>query len=133
VIIDYLFETRGRGGMAKASDRWRELDLVNAVDGALDSVIQVFYLRRDGIAIDGTPFATRQLERAAAIFAWLGTQLAPDARSFEHGLGVAELSLICALDWMAFRSTYPTETTPFAALRAAWREHPSLAATRPHV
>jgi len=90
--------------------------------------MQVFYLRRDGIAIDGTVFAERQLARVDAIFAWLATQLAPRER-----LGLVELSAICALDWMDFRRAYPTERAgALGWLRAAWREHPSLVATRPH-
>lgn len=133
VIIDWLTTTRGHGGLAAPADRWREANLVNAIDAALDAVIQLFYLRRDGIAIDGTAYATRQLERADAIFAWLGTQLAADRRGFAAGLGLAELSLVCALDWMDFRATYPTErAAAVASVRAAWAEHPSLGATRPH-
>ena len=133
-IIEWLFATRGYNGMAPPRDHWRELNLVNAIDGALDAVVQVFYLRRDGVAIEGTPYATRQFERADAIFAWLGKELAPDQTSFDgRGLGLAELSLVCALDWMDFRGSYPTERAGLATLRAAWRERPSLAATRPHV
>ncbi len=108
-------------------------NLVNAVDAALDAVIQLFYLRRDGVAIDGTPYATRQLARADAIFGWLATQKASDGTSFVGGLGVAEISVVCALDWMEFRNTYPTERAAgVESVRAAWRDRPSLAATRPH-
>jgi glutathione S-transferase len=134
VIIDWLFSTRGYGGMSPPRDRWREQNLVNAVDAALDAVIQVFYLRRDQVPIEGTPYAMRQLERADAIFAWLGRELAPEGTSFDgRGLGLAELSLVCALEWMDFRGTYPTERAGFGALRSAWRERFSLAETRPHV
>ncbi|MEZ4361420.1 MAG: glutathione S-transferase family protein [Kofleriaceae bacterium] len=135
VIIDWLTTTRGFGGLAPPADRWREANLVNAIDAAVDSAIQLFYLRRDGIAIDGNPFATRQLERVDAIFTWLGNELGPDARSFAPGvasLGLAEISLVAVLDWMDFRQTYPTERAPqLAELRAAWRARPSLAATLP--
>ena len=50
-IIAWLTTTRGRRKLAPPRDSWREANLVNAIDGALDSVIQLFYLRRDGIAI----------------------------------------------------------------------------------
>jgi hypothetical protein len=67
------------------------------------------------------------------ILEWLGTQLAPDRRGFDAGLGLAEITLVCALDWMDFRATYPTERAgAVASVRAAWAEHPSLVATRPH-
>jgi glutathione S-transferase len=131
-IIDYLTLTRGYGGIEPPHDQWRELNLLNAIDAALDAVIQLFYLRRDGVAIDGTPYATRQLERADAVFAWLSAQLAPDRRTFSTGFGRPELALICALDWMDFRRTYPTERAQaLAGVRAAWGDRPSLIDTRP--
>ncbi len=132
VIIEWLATTRGYGTIAPPRDRWREANLVNAIDAALDAVVQVFYLRRDGIAIDGTPYANRQLGRADAIFTWLATQLTSDKAGFGPGFGLAELSLICALDWMEFRATYPTErAAALAGVRAAWGDRPSLVATRP--
>jgi glutathione S-transferase len=127
VIIDWLITTRGWGGIAPSSDRWREQNLLNAVDAAMDSVIQLFSLRRDGIAIDDNVFARRQLDRTDAIFQWLGAELSP------HQFGLPQLSVICALDWMDFRKTYPTErAAALAPLRAAWGERPSIATTRPH-
>jgi glutathione S-transferase len=137
VIIDWLTTTRGFGQLAPPRDRWRELNLVNAIDAALDAVIQVFYLRRDGVPVDGTPFHTRQFERADTIFRWLAGELASDGRGFGrepgHGLGLAEISLVCALDWMDFRASYPTDRAGrLAGVRAAWADRPSLASTRPH-
>jgi glutathione S-transferase len=99
-----------------------------AIEAAIDSIIQLFYLRRDGIAIDGTPYAERQLGRTDAIFEWLG------GRVSMHALGFVEISTICALDWMAFRKTYPLERAGAALLgmRAAWKERASIADTYPH-
>jgi glutathione S-transferase len=128
VIADWLIATRGHGELAPPRDPWRERNLVNAADEAIGSILQLFTLRRDGIAIDGNPFAQRQLDRTDAIFAWLGAQLAPAPRGF----GLAEISVICALDWMDFRSTYPTERAArLAPVRAAWRDRPSVIATAP--
>jgi glutathione S-transferase len=133
VIIEYLTATRGWGTLAPPRDRWREHNLVNAVDAAVDAMISLFYLRRDGVAVDGSVFATRQLDRTDAIFGWLAGQLAADRRSFGDGFGLAELSVVCALDWMEFRSAYDTARAGgLAELRAAWRDRPSLVATRPH-
>jgi glutathione S-transferase len=133
VIIDWLTMTRGWGTLTPARDRWHEHNLVHAIDGALDSMIQLFYLRRDGVAIDGTPYATRQLERTAAIFTWLASQLTSDGTSFTGGFGLAELALVSTLDWMEFRKTYPVETVgPVESVRTASRERRSLIATKPH-
>ncbi|MBA3821820.1 MAG: glutathione S-transferase family protein [Deltaproteobacteria bacterium] len=133
VITEWLTTTHGWGPLAAPRDRWREHNLVNAIDEAIHAAISLFYLKRDGVAIDGTPYAERQRERCDAIFEWLGTQVTPDGRSFGDGFGFAELSLTCALDWMDFRTCYDTtRAAGVASVRAAWRDRPSLAATRPH-
>jgi glutathione S-transferase len=127
VIIDWLTTTRGWGGVTPPRDRWHEQNLLNAIDGALDSVISLFYLRRDGVAIDGTPFATRQLERADAIFQWVAPQLSTET------FGLPEISAIAALDWMDFRQSYDTKRAAgLARVREAWSTRPSMVATRPH-
>jgi glutathione S-transferase len=126
-IIAWLTTTRGWGALAPPRDHWHELNLVNAVDAALDGVIQVFYLRRDGVAIEGTEFAQRQLARADTIFAWLAPQLRSDV------LGLPEISTVAALDWMDFRASYDTRRAALCdRVREAWRDRPSLASTRPH-
>ncbi len=136
VIIEWLTTTRGYGALAPPADRWREANLVNAIDAAIDSAIQVFYLRRDGIPVEGTVFAQRQMERIDAIFEWLAGQLTADGKSFASGTGgafsLAELSMVAALDWMEFRKAYPTERAPrLLGLREAWAQRPSIAGTRP--
>jgi glutathione S-transferase len=133
VIIDRLTVTRGFGGLEPAKDRWREANLLSAIDGALESVVQVFYLRRDGLDVERISFAAVQLDRARTIFDWLGGELVSPGRGFSDGLDVATLSLVCAMDWMDFRASYPTDRhVALAPVRAAWREHAALVATRPH-
>jgi glutathione S-transferase len=133
VIAEWLLVTRGHGTLAPPVDPWREKNLVNAADSAIDSAIQLFYLRRDGVPAEGSVFEKRQLERVDAIFEWLSGELA-DGKSFDgHGrFSLAELAVICALDWMDFRKAYPTERAPkLLAVRAAWADRPSIAGTRP--
>lgn len=126
VIVDWLITTRGHGELAPPRDRWRDANLINAADAAIDSLVQLLYLRRDGVAIDGTPYAQRQLERVDAILGWLGAELDPTR------FGLPEISVICALDWMDYRAMYPTErAASLAPVRAAWRDRPSVVATRP--
>jgi glutathione S-transferase len=133
VIIEWLTTFHGWGDLRAPADHWREANLVNAIDGALESAIELFYLRRAGIDVSGIPFGTRQVERMDAIFAWLSSELGQDG--FGAGLGLPEISLCATLDWMDFRETYPTAKLEGAipALRAAYRERPSLAETRPIV
>jgi glutathione S-transferase len=127
VIIDWLTTTRGWGGVVPPRDRWREQNLLSAIDAALDSVIQLFYLKRDGVAAEGSPYAQRQLDRADAIFAWLAREMV------DFDFGLPAIAVIAALDWMEFRGVYPTERAAgLAPIRAAFAERPSLVSTRPH-
>lgn len=129
VIVDWLTTTRGWGRLAPPRDRWAQANQVNAIDGALDSAIQVFYLRREGVPVEGMPFAARQLERVTAIFDWVATEQA--AGRFGAEVGLAEVSLVCTLDWMEFRQVYPVAER-FGALRAELGRRESIAATKPH-
>jgi glutathione S-transferase len=131
-IIEWLTTTRGWGGLTPPRDHFLTLNHTNAVDGLLESAVQIFYLRRDGVAVDGSPFAERQLGRIAALFGWLGGEL--DAGRMSGELGLAELSLICTLDWLDFRAVIPLDALPasITRLRAAHAERPSLRETRPH-
>jgi glutathione S-transferase len=132
VIIDWLVTTRGWRGLAPARDVWQQHNQINAIDAALDAAIQLFYLRRDGVAVDGSAYEKRQLDRCDAIFGWLGTQLIAGRRGFGDGFGLVELALITTLDWMDFRQAYPTQrASAVESVRAAWRDRPSLSSTRP--
>ncbi|MEO6774111.1 MAG: glutathione S-transferase family protein [Kofleriaceae bacterium] len=125
-IHAWLTATHGAWGTHHA----HESNLVNAIDAAIDSVIQLFYLRRDGIAVAGSAYEQRQLARADAIFAWLAPRVADG--TFSGGFGLAELSLICGLDWMEFRAAYPVERAAGCqSVRDRWRDRPSLVSTRP--
>ena len=132
VIIDWLTTTHGWGRLAPPHDRWAQANLLNAIDGALESCIQVFYLRRDGIDIAKIPYAQKNLERARAIFDWLGSEL--QAGHFGREAGLAEISLVCALDWMEFREAFPVASLGgrFDGVRAHLAARDSFVATRPH-
>lgn len=132
VIIDWLLTTRGWHELQPPRDTWRTHNLVNAIDSALGAIIEVFYLRRDGIAIEGTGYLQRRLDRTDRVFSWLAGELAAGGKSFEGGLGLPEIALITTLDWMDFRKSFPTErAASIESVRAAWRERPSLVATMP--
>jgi glutathione S-transferase len=136
VIVDWLTTTRGYGTLAPPIDVWRQHNIINAIDSAVDAAITLFYLKRDGVAAEGSQYQRRQLARIAAIFDWLGAQVASDGSHFGDSaagnLGLSEISLICILDWMDFRNTYPTSTAPaLVQLRTAWHRRASLLATHP--
>jgi glutathione S-transferase len=134
VIIEHLFRNHGYGPLRSAGGaRWvREQNLVSAADGALDSLVNLFQYERDGMDLSGSAFATKQRERAASILGWLEGELRGQWLTDEPSLGVAEIALLTALDWMVFRKRYPVETHPgLAAFREAHAERPSLKSTFP--
>ena len=133
VIIDWITTFHGWGRLAPPRDRWAQANLINTIDGALESAIQVFYLRRDGMDTTALPFAQRQRDRITAIFDWLGGEL--EAGRFGGEPGLAEVSLACTLDWMEFRDAFPVASLGgrFDRLRGELGARPSLATTRPHV
>jgi glutathione S-transferase len=119
-IAEWLILTRGWGNLVAPKDHWNELNLINALDEALLSVVQVFYLRRDGVpGVEGSAFEKRQWERADSIFNWARPQLREDK------FGIPEISAVCALDWFEFRpqhQKYATERAGIDHIRKAWRE-----------
>ena len=66
VIIDRLISQHGRGALGER-DRWHEANLVSAIDGALEAAIVLFYLRRDKVAFEGSPYEQRQLAEDGAL------------------------------------------------------------------
>jgi glutathione S-transferase len=133
VIIDWLTTFHGWGALKPSCDRWFDANLMSAIDGALESGTQLFYLRRENVDVDSTAFGQRQRDRITAIFEWLGGQLG--RHGFGDGLGLPELALLSTLDWMEFRAVHPADKLPpaFGVLRASHRDRSSLVATPPVV
>jgi glutathione S-transferase len=110
-----------------------ENNLVLAVDGALDALINAFYLRREGVDAS-TPYLVKQHDRARSCLEWLSTRLADrhvrdvgDAR-----LDWIEVTLATALAWMRFRDAYPVSDHPeLVAILDRLEARESFVATRP--
>lgn len=132
VINSWLVGSRGWGGLAPASDPWEEQNVINAIDGALESMISVFYLKRDGMAIADLPLTKRQTERVAAILTWLAPYFASE--SAKDALTLQRIALISAIDWLDFRDMYPTAKHPWlAGFRQQMDTKASVQATKPVV
>ncbi|WP_437752507.1 glutathione S-transferase C-terminal domain-containing protein [Sorangium sp. So ce1389] len=70
--------------------------------------------------------------RIASIFGWLEREVRDGGFSPGGGLGLSELALITALDWMTFRDIYKASAHPaLVAVRAAHEGRSSLKATLP--
>ncbi len=137
-ILGSLQQHAGPGPFRAIQDPVRESNIHHAIVGALESAINVFYLRRDGVDTDSIPYMQKQNERVDAALAWVASQLHgdtfldADAALTAGGFGPLELTLFCTLDWLRFREVRPVEQVPaFAEFLAAHQERPSLVATHP--
>ena len=115
-IIQYLTEkysnTPGLLRNPQGAERWREANLVSAADGCVESAINVFYLRKDGVKTDEVAYLIKQRARVESILSWLKTQLKGNYFTDEKKIGLSELTLYCILDWLRFREMYPVGADP---------------------
>lgn len=134
VIIEHLLESYGRRNLRAVTteDRWRESNLINVIDGALDSAINVFYLKRDGADVEGLGYLVKQRARVESAMDWVEKQLDQGWFTAEHRLGLSEIYLATAIDWMSFRDAYPVDRHPgLVRFRETHRDVPSLLSTLP--
>ncbi len=134
-IIQYLTEKySGNPGLlrqAQGAERWREANLVSAADGCVESAINVFYLRKDGVKTDEVAYLIKQRARVESILSWLKTQLKGNYFTEEKKIGLSELTLYCILDWLRFREMYPVTADPVLKGYLDFHApHPSFVATK---
>ena len=105
---------------------------LTAIDGALDSLINAFYLAKDGVGAESSSYAQKQRDRAATCLRWLDARDWSGATSGSGALGLPEVHLATALDWIRFRDVAPLEPYPeLARVLQAHAARPSLLETLP--
>lgn len=134
-IIQYLTEKfPGNPGLLRnpqGAERWREANLVSAADGCVESAINVFYLRKDGVKTDEVAYLIKQRARVESILTWLKSQLKGNYFTVEPKIGLSELTLYCILDWLRFREMYPVNADPVLKGYLDFHgSHPSFVATK---
>lgn len=110
VITETLLHRYGPGPLRPHDPEDLERsNLRQVTDGALDGLLNTFYLAKDGLTAESSAYLTKQHERAASALSWLEAR----ADRFDpEQLGLAEIGLCTALQWMVFRNTYPVERHP---------------------
>ena len=101
---------------------------IAVIDGALDALINVFYLRRDGV--EDSDYLSTQGQRAESSLAWLDQRAAimGDAADF----GLEQIALVSTIDWIRFRETAPIAKFPtLVAASDRWKDRPSVTTTLP--
>lgn len=130
VICAFLNELAGGTLVAAGENGWRERTLEALADGMIDAgvVVRLEMVRPEAERRPADIAAYRgKIERTLDLL-----ERDPPARDRFH---VGHLALVCAIDWMRFRSITrrdPLEARPgLAALHAHWTERDCLRATRP--
>lgn len=133
VILRYLLHRFGTGELRPcAPTDWEQVEQLTVIDGALDALINVFYLGKEGVTPDRAPYLQKQRDRASSALSWLEERVKGPWLSEQEQLGLPEIGLVTALGWMNFREAYPVERHP--KLVAFMQEHaarPSIASTAP--
>jgi glutathione S-transferase len=128
VICELLVARHGAGkiaGVESLVDR----NLITVVDGALDSLINRFYLMRDGVDAESIPYLRKQRERAASALTWVEAQI---QGGWSTAFGLAEIAIATAAGWMRLRETYAIEQHPgLMACVERCEARASFVATRP--
>jgi glutathione S-transferase len=131
-ILAAMVRRHGWGSFRPDGDPAREANLAAAIDGALDSAINVLYLEREGVDVAAVPYLAKQRARVDAAMAWVEGQLRDDGSFVDGGPGFAELALYTTLGWMTFRGTWPVADHPaLVAFEARWDALPGWRATAP--
>jgi glutathione S-transferase len=132
VIIDWLLARYGHGNIRPLSpaSQWRERNIMTVIDGALESAMNRFYLRRDGEDVERIAYMKKQHDRAASAMTWLESELDGAYFTGDRRIGLSELFLATALDWLRYRNAYMVSRHKLLMqFIEAHRAHPSFAAT----
>jgi glutathione S-transferase len=113
-IIKYLIANNDLGNkrFPNSSNLWQEENLIHAIDTAIESAINVFYLKKDGVEVQKVPYLIKQSERVDSILKWVQSEIKGNYFFSNKTLSLTELALVTGLDWMQFRNAYPVLDFP---------------------
>lgn len=134
VITELLLARHGQGKLAPLpADDVEGRNMISVIDGALDALINRFYLVRDGVSAE-VPYLIKQQDRAASALAWVEARVSDGWLTSARTLGLPEIALGTALAWMRFRATYPIERHPgLVAILERLEVRESFSSTRPPI
>ena len=110
VITELVLERYGKGKLAPLLvDDVESRNAISVIDGALDALINAFYLGKEGVTPEQAPYLKKQRDRAAASLSWLEENVHEPFVTSKKQLGLPEIALGSALGWMRFRNVYDIE------------------------
>lgn len=133
-VITELLLSKAPGGALAALrlDDAAARNVVSVADGALDSMINAFYLAKEGITSDKAPYLQKQHARAESALRWLDAQAKGPWMTSKKQLGLPEIAVGTALAWLRFRDVYPiVRHARLMEVLEALEQRPSFANTQP--
>jgi glutathione S-transferase len=133
VITELLLSRDTRGVLAPLPiDAVAARNVISAADGALDALINAFYLGKEGVSAEKVPYVKKQHGRAEASLRWLESQGQGPWMTDRQKLGMPEIAVATALSWIRFRDVYPIARHPrLLEVLEALEQRPSFANTQP--
>lgn len=123
-IIKYLREKAGQPFCTTA----KELDEFCLVNTAMDTTVNLFFLKRDGVDVQAIPYLQRQAARIASSLVELNQLSLPANAPYTD----AQLRLACYIGWCKFRQQ--ADFAPYPALESFYKSistYPHFQATTP--
>jgi glutathione S-transferase len=146
LIVEYLLSRYGEpaSGGAQASSgtepplarvlrrpeqRWADGKLLATLDDLMDAGFLLRQLALSGVEEEGVRYLLRVRQRIATTLNWLEAQATP-AGFIPGSFSLPDVWLVCALEWAAFRGTYPwRDRAKLAAIVERAAQRPSVAGT----
>jgi glutathione S-transferase len=123
-IVSYL---RRKAGQVFCESPER-LDRYCLVNTALDSSLNLFFLKRDGVDVTHVPYLQRQQQRVQSVVQQLNTLTLPTNISADD----ADLRLACFIGWAKFRQQVNFSQYPALESFYAWmQDYAPFVATEP--
>jgi len=140
IIVEYLLKTypgkpSGQpplaAGMTRPERHWDDMLVLNCIETMLDSGLNLFQLRKNGVAADQAAYLRTEASRMQSDLDWLEQRATPEG--FVPGvMSVQDMNLVCALNWINFRKPIEWQGRPkLRAILGRYQERPAFKTTMP--
>lgn len=92
--------------MVRSEHEWQDDMVLATIETLLNSSINLTFLKRFDVDVDGVPYLRREQDRCQSCLDWLEARATPEG--FIPGVfSIADLNLVCALQWFDDRDIIP--------------------------
>ncbi len=114
--------------MVRASHQWQDNMVLASIETLLNSAINLAFLGRFGVKADEVPYLRRERARCQSCMDWLEQRATREG--FVPGVfSIADLNLVCALQWIDERNIMPWHgRARLEAILARYADRPSVKA-----